>query len=192
MGKDKRFIQFDGQTLLERALGILEAIFSEVLIVVARRAPELDGLGPRVITDAIPDRATLGGLYTGLSHAHYQRIFAVACDMPFLKESVIRHMIELGDGCDVVMANLATGLQPVHAMYSKACLPRMLEMIESRNLKIQELVKSSDLRVRLVGEDEFRRLDRHLASFININTPADLELARKLLHADTHRGGRTI
>jgi molybdopterin-guanine dinucleotide biosynthesis protein A len=180
MGRDKRLIELEGRTLFERTLSVLEKLFPEVLIAVAQEGPEVSGLRHRVVTDLIPGCATLGGLYTGLFYATRPRIFAVACDMPFLNEKAIRRVIELGGGADVVMVQLATGIQPMHALYAKSCLAPMRKLIEAGNLKVQQLVEAPALEVRLVRETELRGPDDHL-SFLNVNTPADLELARKLL-----------
>ena len=184
MGRDKRFIDLDGLTLFERTLSVLERLFPEVVVVVAEGTPDLPKLAHhRVVLDVIPDCASLGGLYSGLFHAAQPRVFAVACDMPFLNEAIIRRMVELGAGADVVMVKLATGVQPMHALYSKRCLPTMRRMIDAGNLKIQQLIEAPELQVRLVEEQEFQGTQDQFLSFLNVNTPADLELARKLLAA---------
>ena len=188
MGRDKRFIELDGRTLFERTLSVLEKLFPEVVVVVAELTPDLPKLGRhRVVRDIIPDCASLGGLYSGLFHAAQPRAFAVACDMPFLNEAIIRRLIELGAGADVVMVQLATGVQPMHALYSKSCLPPMRKMIDAGNLKIQQLIEAPELQVRLVEEQELQGTQDQFLSFLNVNTPGDLELARKVLGG---HGGR--
>lgn len=192
MGRDKRFLELDGRTLLERTLSVLESLFAEVIVVVAEPASQLAGLRHRIVTDLVPNCATLGGLYTGLSSAAHGRIFAAACDMPFLNQSVIKWMAKLDRNADVVMAQLANGLQPMHAVYSKACLPHLERMLNARNLKVQELSQTPGLSVRLVSEDELREADPQFLSFLNINTVADLEFARKLLAGKrTNLGGES-
>jgi len=192
MGRDKRFLELEGRTLLERALSVLESLFSEVIVVVAEPVLRLSGLRHQVVTDLVPNCATLGGLYTGLSSAAQGRIFAAACDMPFLNQSVIKWMAKLDRNADVVMAQLANGLQPMHAVYSKACLPHLERMLNARNLKVQELSQTPGLSVRLVSEDELREADPQFLSFLNINTVADLEFARKLLAGKrTNLGGES-
>jgi molybdopterin-guanine dinucleotide biosynthesis protein A len=191
MGQDKRFLELEGQTLLERAISRLEQIFADILVVVAEPDPQLALLRHAVVTDLIPGCATLGGLYTGLSLARHPRIFACACDMPFLDRAVIERMIRLSQGADVVMAKLATGLQPMHAIYSKACLPYLERMARANQLKVQELATETALTVRLVAENELVDLDPRFLSFLNINTQADLEFARKLLaERRTNPGGK--
>lgn len=181
MGRDKRFLELGGRTLLQRSLDVLEGLFTEVIVSVAEPLTELKGLRARVVTDLIPDCATMGGLYSGLSGASHPRVFAAACDMPFLTDSVIRRMADLGRDADVVMVRLANGLQPMHAMYSKACLPHLERMLHAKNLRVQDLVSVSDLSVMILSEEDVREADPQLLSFLNVNQPADLEFARKLL-----------
>lgn len=181
MGRDKRFLELEGRTLLERGLAVLETLFPEVLIVAAEDGPAFAALRHRVVTDLIPGCATLGGLLTGLSLASRPRVFAAACDMPFLAPAVILRMVELGGSADVVMAKLGTGLQPMHALYAKSCLPHLERMARTGNLKVQDLCQTPGLKVRVVTEEELRETDPRLLSFMNLNTPADLELARKLV-----------
>lgn len=180
MGRDKRFLDLAGRTLLERSLGVLEGLFSEVMVSVAEPVPQLAGLRHRVVTDLIPGCATLGGLYTGLSCATQPRVFAAACDMPFLNAKVIERLARIDDA-DIVMVRLAQGLQPMHAIYSKRCLPVLERMVRDKNLRIQDLVQAEGLAVRILAEDDLRDLDPRLLSFLNVNTPADLEFSRKLL-----------
>jgi len=181
MGQDKRFLSLGGRTLLERTLAVLDSLFSEVLVVVSEPLPETVALGHRVVMDLIPGCATLGGLYSGLHSSSHDRIFAVGCDMPFLSVAVIERLAELDRGADVVMPRLSTGLQPMHAIYSKACLAPLERMATAENLRVQDLCQDESLSVRVVAEDELRAVDPNLLSFFNINTPADLELALKLV-----------
>ncbi|MGQ0810497.1 MAG: molybdenum cofactor guanylyltransferase [Nitrospiraceae bacterium] len=182
MGKDKRFLELGGWTLFERSRRVLEKLFSEIIVVVAETNSELPYGNHRVVSDLIPDCGSLGGLYTGLFHATSPRVFAVACDMPFLNEAVIRYMATINPSADIVMAELTDGLQPMHAVYSKRCLSFLETMASSRDLKIQRLVTISELSVHLVQEGELIRIDPQLWSFHNINHPADLERAQQLLH----------
>jgi molybdenum cofactor guanylyltransferase len=186
MGRDKRFLELGGQALLQLALSVLQGLFDEVLVALAEPLPQLTGQGYRIVTDLIPGCATLGGLYTGLSSARHPRVFAVGCDMPFLNPAVIRRLAEFAAQADVVMPRLATGLQPMHAVYSKACLPHLAQMARARQLKVQGLTEIPGLTVKLIPEKDFLDVDPQLLSFFNINTPADFEFARKLLAGSGH------
>lgn len=184
MGIDKRFLKLDGETLLHRVLSVYELLFTEIVIVVAEPLPELSDSKHLVVRDLVPNCGSLGGLYTGLSVARSARIFGAACDMPFLNPAAISYLVESGME-DVVMPKLtATGFQPMHAVYSKACLPYLRHMIETRHLSIQEVLDHPKLRVRLVSEEELRSVDPELHSFLNLNTPEDAERARAIVQRD--------
>jgi molybdopterin-guanine dinucleotide biosynthesis protein A len=180
MGEDKRYLVVGEQTLLERGLVVLRSIFQEVLVVIAQDSPPLD-VAARVVRDLVPDCGSLGGLYTGLTHATAPCIFVVACDMPFLDQAVIAQFTSRRATADIVMAKLAARLHPMHALYGKRCLPALEQMIRARQLKIQEMVSHASLRVRYVTEADLLTLDPSGRSFQNVNTPADLEVARSLL-----------
>jgi molybdenum cofactor guanylyltransferase len=180
MGQDKRYLVVGEQTLLERGLTVLRSIFQEVLVVIAQDSPPLD-VDARVERDLVPDCGSLGGLYTGLLQTTTPYVFVVACDMPFLDQAVIAQFTSRRATADIVMGKLAARLHPMHALYGKRCLPAVEQMIQARELKIQELVLHASLRVRYVTDADLLTIDPSGRSFQNVNTPADLELARSLL-----------
>jgi molybdopterin-guanine dinucleotide biosynthesis protein A len=180
MGQDKRYLIVGEQTLLERGLGVLRSMFHEILVVIAQDSPPLK-IDARVVGDLVSDCGSLGGIYTGLTQATTPYIFAVACDMPFLNQAVIAQFTDRRDTADIVMARLAARLHPMHALYSKKCLPAMEQMIAARQLKIQGLLSHSSLRVQYITEADLLSIDPSWRSFHNVNTPADLEAACSLL-----------
>ena len=180
MGKDKRFLKLGGISLIDRSLQILEGLFQDIIVVLAEPMPGLSSGRHRVTYDVIKDCGSLGGLYTALMEAASPRIFAVACDMPFLNADVIRYLVDLDPDADIVGARLRTGLQPMHALYSKRCVPILERMARSGDLKIQRLFEDPQLRIRLVGESDLTGLDPDLRSFHNINTPAEYDNAHRL------------
>jgi molybdenum cofactor guanylyltransferase len=177
MGEDKRFLLVGEQTLFERTLGVLQSLFQTVCVVIAQDSPPLETEVP-VVRDLVAGCGSLGGLYTGLKQAHTEYVFVVACDMPFLNPKLVRHMASLKDKTDIVMVRLEQGLQPAHAIYSRRCLPVIEEMLHARQLKIQYLATHPSLHTRIVPESELREIDHEGLSFINVNTPADLDAAR--------------
>ena len=180
MGEDKRYLVVGEQTLLERGLAVLRSIFQEVLVVIAQDSLPLM-VAARVVRDLVPDCGSLGGLYTGLTQATTPYIFVVACDMPFLDPAVITQFTSRRASADIVIAKLAARLHPMHALYGKGCLPVLEQMIRARQLKIQEMLSHASLHVRYVTDADLLTIDPSGRSFQNVNTPADLEVARSLL-----------
>jgi len=180
MGEDKRNLLVGERTLLHRGLDVLRSIFQELVVVIAQDSSPLD-VDIRVVRDLVADCGSLGGVYTGLTKATTPYIFAVACDMPFLDQAVIAEFTSRRATADIVIARLAGQLHPMHALYSKRCLPAMEQMIVTRQLKLQELVSHESLRVQYITEADLLTIDPSWRSFHNVNTPADLVTARTLL-----------
>ncbi|MBM4138434.1 MAG: molybdenum cofactor guanylyltransferase [Nitrospira sp.] len=179
MGEDKRFLLVGGQPLYARSLAILRSIFQEVRIVIAQDSPALSADVP-VSRDHVPNCGTLGGIYTALKESETAHIFVVACDMPYLNSDVICYLVSLKNQADAVIVRLSQGVQPTHAVYSRQYLPVFEEMIQSGRLKVQDCLSHSSIKVRLVEFEELREIDPNGHSFLNVNTPADLEIVRSL------------
>ena len=178
LGIDKRFLEIGGRPCIQRVIDAYQGLFKEVLIVADAPEPFMS-LGARVVVDLIPERATLGGLYTGLHFAAHDRVFAAASDMPWLSPAAIRVVLDQALSGDIVIPDLAGTLQPMHAVYAKTCLPVLRSLVEAGRLKVQDLCMSPQLRVHRIPEAAFRDVDPELRSFFNINTPDDLAKAKK-------------
>lgn len=185
MGEDKRFLHVGEKTLFDRGLQVLRTVFPEVLVVIAADSQPVD-VPVQVFRDVIPHCGSLGGLFTGLKEAKTPYVFVVACDMPFLSLRTIEAFINRRHHVDIVMARRG-GLQPLHAVYGKRCLPVMEGMIRTGDLKIQRIVDSPLLQVRLLEEEDCQLIDPTGKSFLNVNTPDDLEVARAVEVRDRER-----
>ena len=171
MGQDKAFIEIAGLPMIERILRILKTVFEETLIV-ANQADSYRQLGTSIYSDAIPRLGALGGLYTGLLFSSFETSFCVACDMPFLNPSLISFLSDRIGGHDAVVPRTADGLQPLHAVYSKSCLGAIRQVIKEGKNKIIDFYPRVD--VKVIPERDFSFLAGWKESFVNINTPEDL------------------
>jgi len=180
MGQDKRGVTVGGHSLFKRVLSVYEAVFTEIIIVVAEHSAITEGLGHQVVTDIIPHKGPLGGLYTGLSYSTEPCVFMVACDMPFLSIPLVRRLCDMSLNSDVLMVRLHTGVQPMQGIYSKKCLPVLKSKIDSNDLEMRDIAANPELMTKIVDQENIKDLDPHFISFMNVNTPADLEMANKL------------
>mgnify|MGYP001765064387 CR=1 FL=1 len=178
MGEDKRFLKLGETTLLDRAQQAMREVFQEVLVIIAQDSDPLVLSGATVYRDLYPHCGSLGGLYTGITYASHQRIFAVACDMPFLDPALIQWFVNRAPDADVVVARLDQGLQPLHAVYRKSVLPHMKQLIDLRELRIHALVSNPRLAVTTVSPEEWTDSGAALRSFHNLNAPEDVQVAR--------------
>ncbi len=178
LGQDKALVEVGGEALLAWVAGRLGQVAAEVLVVGRPNGPPLP-VPARFVPDLVPGRAAIGGLYTALSAAACPLVVVAACDMPFIDPRLLRHLLGLaGDGVDAVVPVVRGEPEPLHAVYARACREAAAAQIAAGDLKLARLL--GRLRVRYVPEAELRALDPELRSFFNINTPADLELARRL------------
>lgn len=170
-----------GQRLIDRVLNTL-APLGEIIVVVAQGKSLPLPPGIKKIEDIYPDMASLGGIYTGLKASSTFHSLVVACDMPFLNPSLLRYLVSLSPGFDIVIPKLKGYLEPLHAVYSKNCIPHMEALIKQGDLKITNFFPQ--VKVRYVEEEEIARFDPQLLSFFNINTFEDLEKAKRLIEGD--------
>jgi molybdopterin-guanine dinucleotide biosynthesis protein A len=182
LGREKALENLGEISLLERVLLQLSFLDSDILLVTAKELsrPWLEGY-PRlkVVSDIYPGKGPLGGIYTGLelSNSFYNVI--VACDMPFLNRALLGYMAGVSAGYDLVVPRLKGLVEPLHAVYSKACLASIEGLLKQGVLGIRELFRL--VRVRYVEAEEIDQFDPEHLSFFNINTRADLTRARDML-----------
>jgi len=173
IGQNKAFLEIGGKMIIERTIEIYKKIFDEILII-TNTPEDYQYLGLKVYTDLIPNRGSLGGIYTGLHYSKSDYAFFAACDMPFLNERVIRHIIKGARDYDIIVPYYKHRLHPLHAVYSKRCLPIFKGMVEENRLKIKALFLK--FRVKKIADIPETRLP----PFSNINTKEDYKQAIKL------------
>jgi molybdopterin-guanine dinucleotide biosynthesis protein A len=177
LGMDKSFVNASGQPLIEHIVAKLTRLSDDVIIVT--NSPETySHLEAELVGDIYPGKGSLGGIYSGLRAATNAHSLVVACDMPFLDLNLLRYMILLACGHDVVIPRIGEFLEPLHAIYSKSCLEPIDRLLARGGLKIIDFFP--EVRVRYVEESEVDIFDPQHLSFFNVNTPSDLVKMKKL------------
>ena len=174
-GVNKALLEVGGRRIVERVASALCDVFPEVLVI-TNSPDDFQFLGLPMFKDLVPGRGSLGGLYTGLSACKSNYGFLAACDMPFLSVDVIRHMLNMVEGFDVVVPRISGMLEPLHAAYSRECLAYIEELFQHDDLKILNFYDKA--KVREVSEKDLRLFDPELRFIMNLNTPEDLQRAR--------------
>jgi molybdopterin-guanine dinucleotide biosynthesis protein A len=177
-GRDKRLALIEGERLVDRQVRTLRAFFPDVMVVGGAAEEPSDRTVP-VVHDIVPASGPLGGIHAALSHARDEDVLVTACDMPFLQLPLLRRLVEVAPGQDVVVCRRGSYLEPLPGVYSSRCLPhisRMLDLGERRIIGFFPFVKTVYL-----DEEETRRFDPLGLSFFNVNTPEDMVRANELL-----------
>ncbi|MFX0195752.1 MAG: molybdenum cofactor guanylyltransferase, partial [Candidatus Hodarchaeota archaeon] len=177
-GGNKALTKINGQYLIEWIIESYKEIFNEIII--STNAPSLYRFkGIKTVKDIIPHKGPLVGIFSSLKESLNNQIFVSACDMPFIRPSLIRYMVMKSKGYDVVVPSLGEEmLEPLHALYKKSCLPAIERAIKANQVRVISFY--SNVRVYEMGREEIIQQDPKLDSFFNINTKEDLNKAREL------------
>jgi molybdopterin-guanine dinucleotide biosynthesis protein A len=127
--------------------------------------------------DLRPHSGPLGGIHTALSRAERDVVLVVACDLPFLTRKFLQGLAALLSGYDAVVPRPGGLPVPVCAFYSTRCLSAVETRLDAGDLKAADFL--DDLAVRWVEGQELDRLDPNGTALLNLNTPEDVERARR-------------
>jgi molybdenum cofactor guanylyltransferase len=169
MGHHKAFIQINSERLIDRTRDVLRKLFEEVIIVTNRHDDFQDCKDVRVEEDLLQDQGPLAGLYTGLKQSSHGSVFAVACDMPFVQSAAIEALLTSWQPnvYDCIVPRTSRGTEPLHALYRGTVCPFIEQLLAEGKRSVHSLLEKC--RCHYVDVD-----DRHAESFVNINTPDDL------------------
>ncbi len=178
-GKNKALISIGGLTILERIYLLYKDLFDEIILVTNDPCQYIKW-DFTITTDIYSVRSSLTGIHAGLFAATNPMIFVCACDTPFIKKELIRHLIDSIDpGYDVILPRTKMGVEPLCAIYSKRCVKFIEKNLEAGRFKVQGMFKK--LKVLEISEKNLKTKDPGLISFFNINTPDDLKKAEELV-----------
>lgn len=179
MKAPKPLVRVAGDRIIDRQITALRQAFDRLAVVGA--GPEI-GCEPGI--HVLPDdssytgmRGPMRGICTAL-RATGGACFVVACDMPFINPFLASHLAGRLSGHDLVIPVVNGLVEPLFGAYGMTALDAMEDALMSGGRKVRDAFGSLD--VLYVKEDELRRFDAGLLSFVNVNTPSDLARAEKL------------
>lgn len=178
MGANKAFLEIDGIRLIDKTINIYREIFPEIIIVTNDPLSYVEFADAAIVTDIYKDKGPLGGIYTGLFYSKAPDAFVSACDMPYLSKDFISYLINQAGKHDVIVPELTEGYQPLHAVYSRNCLPSIRRLILMDKLKITGFYR--DMRVLTISEKEIKLFNPDGLLFRNLNTPEDWRNVKRL------------
>lgn len=170
MGRNKALLPFRGRALLRHQIDLLQPLFSEILISANDPAPYAS-FGKRVVPDRFAEPCSLSGIHALLEAVTAPRIFVVACDLPFLNPALIQKMLSVPGHFDVIVPESQQGLEPLHAVYARSCLPAIERAAKERRWKVSEFYEGLWVDTMPVSEADW--LVEGRSPFLNANTPED-------------------
>jgi molybdopterin-guanine dinucleotide biosynthesis protein A len=181
MGCPKALVELGGKPLISYGVGaVVEAGLEAV--VVAKPDSELPPLEFRVVREESEARHPIAGLLAALGAAGGAPVVAIACDLPFVPPAVVSHLASLD--APVALPSVDGRLHPLLARYDPSVEPALARALEHER-PLREAVSS--LAPRLVTEDELARFGDPRRIVFNVNSPADLEAADRMLATGADR-----
>jgi len=169
-GATKGLLRVGGVPIAARSIALFLRVFGRALIVANDPGPYAS-LGVPVVPDVLAGRGAPGGVHAALTAASTPWIFAAACDMPFLDEGAIAFLAARREGADAVLVRAGGRLEPLHAFWSRACLPALERLLGTGEPSLHDLARA--VNARIVEEAEWRTVDPACRSLENANTPED-------------------
>ena len=168
--KDKAFLEFGGQTLLDRALSVMGTVCDRVAIV---GDPAKFTKYESIVADIFPGCGPLAGIHAALLHSSVELNLMLAVDMPFVSRELLALLFAAAEESDaiVIVPRSGKGLQPLCAVYRRDFLPVAEQALRAGKYKIDAVFSS--VSVRVIEEGELAAAGFSERSFFNVNTPQD-------------------
>ena len=204
LGGSKAGRDVAGRPMLLRVLATARDFGAEVILLPGRRdlSAELrqgDALAaarsgseatPRQVADWPGVEGPLAAVGAGLEAARHPWCALLPCDLPFASAAVLRDLaaepgrppVHAGAPAPlaVVLEN-AHGLQPFHSLVARDALPSLRAALARGEHSLRGWL--AGLPVRRVRAERYACFDPELSFLLNVNTPADLVLARRRIPA---------
>jgi molybdopterin-guanine dinucleotide biosynthesis protein A len=131
----------DGTTVVERWGALLNRLDIRVVLVGERE--EYAGLGIEVVADRPPRIGPLGGLVGLLRRAEGAPALALACDMPFVSETLVERLLTTSPRAPAVAPRIDGRWEPLCARYEpQRVLPAAEELVRSGDHSLQRLLSN--------------------------------------------------
>jgi molybdopterin-guanine dinucleotide biosynthesis protein A len=179
-GTDKAFLDFGGQTLLDRALAVMGTVCGRVTIVgdpakftEYGSAKYRSSKNRSVVADIFPGCGPLAGVHAALVHSSAELNLMLAVDMPFVSSELLAFLLKTAENNEAIITVPRTGkgLQPLCAVYRRDFSNVAEQAVRAGKYKIDAAFSS--VSVRVIEEGELAAAGFAEQSFFNVNTPQD-------------------
>ena len=186
IGGGKPSLEVGGQTLVRRDVDSLRRTGLDVTLVLRAYQPvPLTAHTFALVRDEVENAGPLGGLHALLRWLPVEWTLVVPCDQPFLAPDLLRGLMAQPRGdVDAIVGRPANLPEPLPGLYRHSCLCA----IEGA-LAHGESSLLTKLRLSEVPATTLCRWDPRLLSYVNVNTPADLQQARARHGGNRRRAG---
>jgi molybdopterin-guanine dinucleotide biosynthesis protein A len=179
-GLAKASLPLAGETMAAHVVRRVRPQVGRLVLSVERVDPGLDALGLEQIPDAPPGgRGPLVGLMTVMRAiaARYDWLLLVPCDAPFVPVDLAERLLRSAAAAELpgAVVRYASELQPTFSLWNRSLLEALEDAVERQRMGgFKQFLERADLAV-------LEWPDSEVSPFFNVNDPADLEQAGRIL-----------
>lgn len=165
MGSDKAFVEWQGQTFLQKAIDHLSGITVDIYLSV--NAEQFAQLHQQYacIQDQYSDRGSLGGILSALELIKNDLI-VVAVDMPKMNTASTKELINAAkDSNTITCYQVMESIQPFPSYWPFQLLTKLEESVLNNRLSVIEFIIEQEPKLITSKEPEL---------FQNFNAPSDM------------------
>lgn len=170
IGMEKCLLRQGNSTIIQNEVEILRKLFKKIIVISSKKKlkkilPEFD-----FYDDIHKNIGPLGGIHSALKYITTDAAFIIASDMPYLSERLILKQIETYENrnADILVPRHKEGIEPLHSIYSKKCLPAIEENISQKIYSIRKFYGR-------LSVSYFDVKNHEIKYFFNVNTLEDYQ-----------------
>ena len=179
-GEDKGLLELNGKPLVAFVIERLRSQVTTICISANRHMDQYQRYGWPVIVDSLEGfLGPLAGIHSALLTCHTEWLLTVPVDCPFLPEDLVTRLSQAVTSTQRPLAVVhdGIGLQPTFCLLHKSLANNLQQYLEQGGRKTGEWLRQHNPALADYSDNP--------DAFININSPAELELSEKRLrHVD--------
>lgn len=186
-GQSKGLVELRKKPLILHVLDRVSSVADDIAVVVSSDAQreKFERFSSRkvgVIVDEQKTQSPLVGASTGFNYIQGKYSLLLPCDTPFLSTQVAQLLLDLCVKKSAAIPRWPNGyVEPLQAAYHTESALRATKIaLDQGKLNFQSMITRLR-KVRYISTIVLRQVDPKLMTFVNINTPEDLERAESIL-----------
>lgn len=187
-GFDKGILRIGNKSLIAHVAKTVSEIVSEIIVVTNTKkkietySKEIHKLKINFFLDIYNGVGPLAGALTGLKEAKGKYSLIVPFDTPFLSKNILSLLFKMCKNKSAVVPRWSNGyIEPLHAVYNtKETFNAAKKAIADNETKVRSMIQRLE-NVYYIPIEILRKYDPQLLTFLNINRPSDLLIAKKLI-----------
>jgi molybdopterin-guanine dinucleotide biosynthesis protein A len=185
MKTNKAFLKLGNIPIIEIMLQKMKQNFDN-LILSSNNTELFAYLNVPIVKDIYLDRGPLAGIHSSLKYSATEKNFIISCDIPLITVELIKYLSEYNSDKKIILPVLKGRIQQLCGVYSKSILA-----------DVEQLLKASQGNNEVKGSifNLLERVDAEIVDvssfsspgddiFLNMNTPEDYELIKKIYSAN--------